>query len=198
LSQSIYFLMLSQTIPQISQESRGMKPFDMMPLGYSFHYANSFLSHLTDQGYNLYKYVQLPLDTFFPILNFGAGFCMLVLLLRSYGSLRKEKKSRFTSFLHWVSLFLPFLAMICDYIENILILNMLTFKETVPIIIVSAANIFTIIKSMSTTIFYSICLLVVISISIRWMQNKLREKKAVGKLQYTREEKSTIEDNHPR
>jgi hypothetical protein len=137
------------------------------------------------------------LDTFFPILNFGAGFCMLVLLLRSYGSLRKEKISRLTSFLHWISLFLPFLAMICDYIENILIINMLTSKEIVPII-VSAANIFTILKSMSTTIFYSICLLVVILISIRWMQNKLREKKAVGKLQYTREEKGTIEDNRPR
>jgi hypothetical protein len=197
LSQSIYFLMLSQTIPQISRESGGMKPFDMMPLGYSLQYANSFLSHLTDQGYSIYKYVQLPLDTFFPILNFGAGFCMLVLLFRSFGSLRIEKISRLTSFLHWISLFLPFLAMICDYIENILIINMLTSKEIVPII-VSAANIFTILKSMSTTIFYSICLLVVILISIRWMQNKLREKKAVGKLQYTREEKGTIEDNRPR
>lgn len=198
LSQSIYFLMLSQTIPQISRESGGMKPFDMLPLGYSYHYANSFLSNLTEHGYRLYKYVQIPMDIFFPILNFGAGFCMLVLLIRLYCSLKREKMSRFIFFVQRISLFLAFFAMLGDYLENIMIVTMLTFKDTPPVNIVSAANIFTITKSMSTTGFYSICLLVVILISIRWMQNKLREKKTVGKLRYTRKEKSTIEDSHPR
>lgn len=196
LSQSIYILMLSTIIPKISLETGGMKTFDMMPLGYSYHYANSFLSQLTEHGYRLYKYVQLPLDIFFPIFNFAAGSCMLVLLLGSYSKLKRDKRT-FQFFL-WIPLFFSFLAMLCDYLENILIFTMLSIKENIPIIIVSTANVFTIIKSMSTTIFYSICLLIFILISVSWVQYKIREKKKLGKLQYTGEEKSTIEDGNPR
>lgn len=180
LSQSIYVLMLSTIIPKISRETGGMKTFDMMPLGYSYHYANSFLSQLTEHGYRLYKYVQLPLDIFFPIFNFAAGSCMFVLLLRSYSKLKSEKRT--FQFLLWISLVFPLIAMLCDYSENILIFSMLSIKENVPIMIVSTANVFTIIKSMSTTIFYFICLLIVIMNSASWVQYKIREKKTVGKL----------------
>lgn len=196
LSQSIYVLMLSTIIPKISREAGGMKTFDMMPLGYSYNYANSFLSLLTEQGYHLYKYVQLPLDIFFPIFNFGAGFCMLVLLLRSYSKLKRGKRP--SQFLLWISLFFPLIALVFDYSENILIFTMLSIKENVPIMIVSTANVFTIIKSMSTTIFYCICLLIVLMNSASWVQYKIREKKTVGKLQYSGEEKSTIKDGHTR
>lgn len=196
LSQSIYVLMLTTIIPKISREVGGMNTFDMMPLGYSYRYANSFLSLLTEHGYRLYKYVQLPLDIFFPIFNFSAGFCMLVLLLRCYSKSNREKP--LLPFLPWIPLFFSFIAMLFDYLENILIFTMLSIKENVPIIVVSTANVFTIIKSMSTIIFYSICLLIVIMISVSWVQYKIREKKTVGKLQYTGEEKSTIEDSNPR
>jgi hypothetical protein len=198
LSQSIYVLMLTITIPKISTEAGGMRIFDMMPLGYTYHYAISFLARLSEHGYHLYKYVQIPLDIFFPIFSFGAGFCMLILLLRFYRSLRREKKSKYDLFLQWIGLFLSFLAMLCDYLENMMIVTMLSFKENVSTIIVSVANIFTMIKSMSTTIFYSICILIVMSICVRWVQNKVREKKTIGKLRYSREEKSTIEDSDPR
>lgn len=198
LSQSIYVLMLSQTIPRISREAGGMKIFDMLPLGYSYHYAHSFLSQLTDHGYRLYKYVQLPLDIFFPIFNFAAGFCMLVLLCRFYFSIRQERTKGFYFLLQRISLGLLLSAMLFDYLENIMILTMLYFEENVPINIVLTAKTFTIIKSMSTTTFYCISLLIVIVLSVSWVQNKLKEKKTVGKLQSTREEKSTIENDDPR
>lgn len=198
LSQSIYVLMLTQTIPRISREAGGMKIFDMLPLGYSYHYANSFLSQLTDHGYRLYKYVQLPLDIFFPFFNFAAGYCMFVLLCRFYFSIRRERTKGYYFLLQWISLGLLLLAMLFDYLENILILTMLHFEENVPINIVLAAKTFTIIKSMSTTTFYCISLLIVIAISVSWVQNKLKENKTIGKLQSTREEKSAIEGDHPR
>lgn len=198
LSQSIYVLMLSQTIPRISREAGGMKIFDMLPLGYSYHYANSFLSQLTEHGYSLYKYVQLPLDIFFPIFNFGAGFCMFVLLLRTYCSMRRKSMKGFYFLLQWISLSLLFSAMLFDYLENILIVTMLYFKENVPINIVLAAKTFTMIKSISTTTFYCISLLIIIAIGVSWFQYKRKEKKTVGKLQFTREEKSTVEDGDPR
>lgn len=197
LSQSIYVLMLTVTIPRITREAGGMKIFDMMPFGYTEQYASSFLSHLSEKGFSLYRYVQLPLDIFFPVFNFLAGACMVVLLLRLYCRLRHAKMNRNNYILLWTSISLSFVAFLSDYIENILIVIML-LKKNVPITVVSAANIFTIIKSMSSMIFYFISVVIVLAISVRWIKNKLRENKKVGELQFTREEKSSTKDSYPK
>jgi hypothetical protein len=71
-------------------------------------------------------------------------------------------------------------AMLSDYLENIIILVMLSYKVAVPKALVSVANVFTLIKSMSTTVFYTISVIICIVIGVIWINNKIREVKADG------------------
>lgn len=178
LSQAIYIIMQMQTIPRIQQETGGLKIFDMQPLGYSYDYAHRFLSQLSEKGYELYKFVQLPLDILFPILNCLTGICTFVLLIRVYHKVKGKTVQEKHSLPVKIVLSLPLAAMLSDYLENIMILVMLSYKAVVPKGFVSVSNIFTVIKSMSTTAFYTICLIICILIGIRWINNKIRRDKS--------------------
>jgi hypothetical protein len=197
LSQAIYIIMQTQTIPRIGQEAGGLRIFDMQPLGYTYDYAHTFLSQLSEKGYKLYKFVQLPLDILFPLVNCLTGICTFVLLIRVYRRVKGKAVQEKLSLPFKMMLSLPLAAMLSDYLENIMILVMLSYKVAVPKVLVSVANIFTLIKSMSTTVFYTISVIICIVIGVIWINNKIREVKADGKLQYKREEKSTAENSYP-
>ncbi|SOC08461.1 hypothetical protein SAMN05880501_10586 [Ureibacillus xyleni] len=185
LSQAIYLFMQIYTIPRIRHEAAGLFIFDMKPLGYTHEYATTFLSHLTEKGYELYTYVQLPLDLLFPLLNCLTGLCTFILLTR----LSQNSKSKYSM----IVLSLPFIAMVADYLENIMIFIMLSYKSAVPIHIVYISDIFTICKSISTTIFYMIIIFLCIIYGITWIKNRNKEQQTNGNIRSKREEDSAFE-----
>ncbi|MCP3687798.1 MAG: hypothetical protein GY784_05230 [Gammaproteobacteria bacterium] len=153
----VYATMLLYTIPQISQHASGMKIFDLLPGGYSFSYATELLQTLGESGRNLYLYRQLPLDFIYPGL-FAISCCLLLFWLL--------KKSVAANSILFYFCFIPVVAGFFDYLENILIIQMLISYPAIAELHVSIASIMTITKSMFTTAFF-VMLLVGVGLFLR-------------------------------
>jgi len=143
LSSSIYVMMLTVTIPKVVELSGGMKILDMLPTGYSPEYVNSLMSNLGPEGRHAYLFYQLPLDMVYPAL-FGLSNCLIIAyFLRKLNRL----EGRFISLCY-----LPLLAGIFDYCENLGIISILkTFPQN-PETLSQITNVFSISKSLLTTI----------------------------------------------
>jgi hypothetical protein len=193
MSQVIYIIMQIYSIPSVVHEAGGLLIFDMKPMGYTYEYAYNFLSHLSEKGYGMYKYVQLPLDILFPILNCLTGLCTFTLLIRLYDKVKNKSELDMQSSFLKAPLALPLIAMLSDYLENIMILVMLSYKSAVPKGLVYVADIFTITKSMATSIFYIIILIICIISCVTWIRNRTKEEQIDGKLWDKGEKSSTFE-----
>ncbi|MEK4326076.1 hypothetical protein MKX70_09470 [Paenibacillus sp. FSL R7-0312] len=180
MSQSIYAIMQSYSIPRICQEAGGLLIFDMNPLGYTYEYAHKFLSQLSEEGYTLYLHVQLPLDILFPILNGLTGLSTFILLLRLYNKVKNTSASSIYSSFSKAALALPLVAMLFDYLENIMIFMMLSYKAAVPIILVYAASTFTIIKSISTLVFYIVVIAILLVNGAAWIRSRSKKEQTDG------------------
>lgn len=143
---TVYFCMLGWTLPAVERYTQGMKVFDMQPLGYSYSYAVSLLETLGEKGKAAYLTRQLPLDFIYPGAMGLTGAVMLALLV--------NRKSRFGLLL----IGLPLLAASMDYMENIMIVTMLGQSPAPSTWIVSAASLFTTLKSLLSTAYYSVLL----------------------------------------
>jgi hypothetical protein len=172
LSQIIYIIMLRKTIPGIQEEAGGMKIFDLQPFGYSTDYVYRFFSQLSEKGYTLYKLVQLPLDTLYPLLNFLTGISTFILLNRIFLKLYTRSIQKKYSIYASIMLLLPFFAMIFDYLKNIIVFIMLSYKGAISKGFILASSSFTIIKSLSITFFYGMCLMMCMTIGIYWVYKK--------------------------
>ncbi|MGJ7921693.1 hypothetical protein [Neobacillus sp. LXY-4] len=180
LSQTIYIIMQTYTIPRISDEAGGLLIFDMKPLGYTYEDAYKFLSQLSEKGYKLYTHVQLPLDILFPILNGITGLCTFILLIRLYNKVKNKSDLYLFSPFSKATLTLPLIAMLFDYMENMMIFVMLSYQSAVPKMVVYVADIFTIIKSMSTSIFYIISFIIFIISCVTWIRNRTKKEQIRG------------------
>jgi hypothetical protein len=180
LSQTVYFVMLLVSIPSISREAGGMRIFDMQPLGYTYDYAYQFLLRLSERGYDLYRHVQLPLDVLYPALLCLTGICTIVLLVRLHARVNPRSKLSVKATTVRIAMFVPMLVMISDYMENLFIFAMLSFKSAVPPSLVWVSNLFTLLKSMSTTVFYMIVLPAGISVLALWIGQLARREQVEG------------------
>lgn len=180
LSQTVYIAMLMYSIPRITQEAGGLRIFDMLPLGYTYEYAYQFLLRLSEKGYELYTHVQLPLDLLYPALFGLTGICTIVLLVRLYAKVNRHSNLSVDSILSRTMLFVPVVAMFADYMENLFIYAMLSFKSAVPQSLVYAADLFTITKSIATTSFYMIVLIIGILIGVSWLGQWMRKEQMEG------------------
>lgn len=142
---TIYFFMLFYTIPQVMQYARGMKIFDLSPTGYSYNYAMELLDALGSKGRETYLYSQLPLDFLYPGL-FGVSCCLLLAWLFAK-SLNNNSKMYFLCLI-------PVTGGFFDYLENISVFMLLTSYPDIGRLNVSLASIFTILKSVLTTVFF--------------------------------------------
>ncbi|WP_379160158.1 hypothetical protein [Paenibacillus sp. sgz5001063] len=179
-SQAIYAIMLSYSIPHISQEADGLLIFDMNSLGYDYEYAHNFLSQLSEKGYTMYLHIQLPLDILFPILNCLTGLSTFILLIRLYHKVKHTSAFPVYSFCTKAALSLPVVAMLCDYLENLMIFMMLSYKAAVPTILVYVASIFTIIKSFATSIFYMVLVAILLVNCVAWIRSRIRKEQRDG------------------
>ena len=159
----LYSVMLLYTIPQVGKYSPGMKLFDLSPSGYSFVYALELLHALGAKGRDLYLYQQLPLDFIYPGL-FAVSCCLLLSWLFAK-SLNANSKMFYLCFV-------PLVAGLFDYLENILIVRMLTSYPNVAELHVSIASILTILKSGFTTAFFLLLLVgIILFLKRKWTDN---------------------------
>lgn len=157
--------MLIVTIPEVMQHSGGMKILDMMPTGYDAQYVNTLFSILGVAGRDLYLTHQLPLDLIYPGL-FGVSSCLVLAYFLN-------KLEKLNSWLFYLCL-LPLLSGLFDYMENIGIITMLKSYPNISEIQVQTTNIFTVLKSVFTSIYF-----VILSITLLVLaKNKLFTRKA--------------------
>ena len=162
LANGVYLLMLMLTIPVTTAYSDGMKLLDMMPLGYSPDYINTLFENLGNTGRQVYMNLQIPVDMIYPFL-FGISYCLLIAFL--LGKLNKQNTPLF-----YVCL-IPLVAGMADYLENIGILVMLHAYPNQTLTWMTLTNLFTILKSLATTLSFVSLLLILLLLGYRKIRN---------------------------
>ena len=141
----VYAWIVLFSIPAVLEESPDLVLFDMSPMGYSPEYATELLDAIGEAGRRKYMLHQLPVDLIYPGL-FAITYTLMLVWVAS----------KFASKNSWLfSLaYVPFVAGIFDYLENVGIFSMLiTYPEVLPGIVYSA-SICTVLKSLMTVFFY--------------------------------------------
>ena len=141
----VYAIMLTITIPKVMSFSEGMKLLDMMPAGYSAEYVNTLLSTLGEAGRNAYLLKQIPVDMVYPYL-FAISYCLLFAYFL-------DKLGKLESHLFYFCL-LPLFSSLFDYCENIGIIAILNSYPNNSNLLTQITNVFSILKSSITTIYF--------------------------------------------
>lgn len=163
LTNLVYAFILLVTIPKTMSFANGMKLLDMMPTGYDFNYVNQLFSALGNTGRETYLTSQIPVDMIYPLL-FGISYCLVMAYFL-------KKINKHNSAYIYLCL-LPIIAGIADYIENFGIIYMLNsypdFTETT----VAATSMFSVVKSISTSLFFIALVLILSVIGIKSFKKK--------------------------
>ena len=163
--------MLSVTIPKTMEFSNGMKLLDMIPTGYDWKYVNKLFSSLGENGREIYLTNQIPVDMIYPLL-FGLTYC---LLLAYFLNKLNKLKSPYT----YLCL-IPIIAGIADYFENLGIITMLKSYPELKETTVDVTNTFSVIKSISTSIFFITLIVVLIILGIKVLNRKTSASRVDG------------------
>jgi len=139
---AVYLLMLLVTIPRVQSYAPDSALFDLSPTGYTHSQALTLLHSLGHSGRDAYLFPQLALDFIYPGLF---AICFSLMLIWVY-SKRIPSQSKL-----WYLAMLPVLGGIFDYIENLLIIRMITTFPDVAEGLVSASSMFTLLKSVFST-----------------------------------------------
>jgi len=154
----VYAYMMIISIPKVMFFSNGMRILDMMPTGYNFEYVNTLFTTLGEDGRNAYLYGQIPADMIYPFL-YGISFCLLLAFF-----LNKLNKLN-GNFFYLV--FLPIIGGVFDYLENTGTIIMLNNYPDISDASVNITNTFSIIKSLSTTIYFVVLIITLIALGIK-------------------------------
>lgn len=138
VTMAVYLLMLTVTIPRVQSYAPNTKLFDLSPTGYTHSQAMTLLESLGHEGRDTYLFPQLALDFVYPGLF---AICFSLMLVWVY-SKRVRSQSKFL----YLAM-LPALGGLFDYVENILIIRMITTFPEVTKEMVSTASMFTLLKS---------------------------------------------------
>jgi len=165
LATAVYLVMLTITIPKVMSFSSGMKILDMMPTGYDSVYVNDLFEKLGEVGRKAYLTRQIPLDLVYPVL-YGIGFCLvLAWFLNRLGRLHGN--------LIYFCL-LPVFAGVFDYCENFGIIAMLLTWPEIPVNLVSVTNLFSILKSSLTSVYFIVLIIVIVTFGVKSITKKNR------------------------
>jgi len=163
LTNVVYAFMLMVTIPKTMGFSNGMKLLDMLPTGYNHDYVNELFRTLGENGREIYLTNQIPVDMIYPLL-FGLTYSLLFAYF-----LKKLNKLKlpFT----YLCL-LPIIAGIADYLENIGIITMLNSYPDLTETAVNATNTFSIVKSMTTTVFFIALIIILLMLGVKTIKER--------------------------
>ena len=153
LTNAVYVFMLAVTIPKTMEFANGMKLLDMMPTGYDLNYVKELFNSLGEIGRESYLYNQIPVDMIYPLL-FGLTYCLLLAYFLN-------KLYKLHSPFIYICL-LPIIAGTADYIENFGIITMLKSYPDLTEIAVKTTNTFSVVKSISTSVFFIVLLVILI------------------------------------
>lgn len=159
LTNAVYFAMLNYSIPELMSASGDLPIFDMSPSGYSYQQALALLSSLGEEGRHFYLSTQLVLDLFYPLL-FGLCYFSLLQWLIKHMQLKRRALT--------VVSFLPFLACIFDYIENVAIWLMLSSFPDLSKTVVAISSVLTVTKSILTMAYFTGLLVVLILVAVHY------------------------------
>jgi hypothetical protein len=163
LTNIVYAVMLIITIPKTMAFSNGMKLLDMMPTGYDSEYITSLFEALGEDGRHAYLYSQLPVDMIYPLL-FGISYCLMI------GYFLKKIHKLDSAFFYLC--FLPIIAGIADYLENFGIIKMLNNYPNLSQISMDATNIFSVVKSMTTTVFFVALIITLLMLGMKTIKER--------------------------
>jgi len=163
LTNIIYAIMLTITIPKVMSFSGGLKLLDMMPAGYDPEYVNTLLYTLGEKGRNAYLFIQLPFDMIYPSL-FAISSCLLLAYLLN--KLRKLEGALF------YLCFIPLLSGVFDYCENIGIISLLNIYPNNSNLLSQTTSVFSVLKSSSTVTYFIILITLLIVLGIRKIISK--------------------------
>lgn len=163
LTNVVYFFMLTITIPNTMKFANGMKLLDMMPLGYNPKYVNELFVALGENGRWTYLTNQIPVDMIYPLL-FGLSYCLVI----AYFLKKLNKLNVPYSYL----CLLPMIAGSADYFENIGIIAMLKTYPELPSFLVKTTNLFSILKSISTSTVFVALIVLLISLGFNAVNRK--------------------------
>jgi len=142
VTMAVYLLMLLVTIPSVQSYAPNTALFDLSPSGYSHSQALSLLESLGQDGRSAYLFPQLAIDFIYPGLF---AICFSLMFIWVYSKrIRPDSK-----FLYLAAL--PVFGGIFDYVENILIIQMIMTFPDVSKGLVAVASGFTLLKSAFST-----------------------------------------------
>ncbi len=163
LTNLVYTFMLTVTIPKTMEFSNGMKLLDMMPTGYDLNYVNELFNSLGEIGRQTYLINQIPVDMIYPLL-FGLTYSLLLAYFL-------KKLNKLTPPFTYLSL-LPIIAGIADYLENIGIIIMLNSYPVLTESTVNVTSVFSLTKSISTSIFFIVLIVILIILGVKAINRK--------------------------
>lgn len=152
ITTAVYAFMLTVTLPNLIRFSNGLQPLDMLPTGYSHAYVQRLMNALGNDGRHYYLTVQLPVDFLYPAL-FATTYSLL------FAYLLKRMGKAATPFFY-IS-FLPIVAGIFDYLENVGIIYLIKSYPNIDTAATAATSIFSVIKSTATSVYF-VCLLILL------------------------------------
>jgi hypothetical protein len=135
---------------------------------YNAEYVNSLLNTLGDKGRDAYLFNQIPIDMIYPFL-FGITYCLVLAYILN-------KLGKLNVYLFYLCL-IPLFSGVFDYFENIGIITMLISYPDNSIILSQITNVFSVLKSSFTTIYFIILIIFLIVFGI----NKLFQKGKLNK-----------------
>ncbi len=168
LTNLVYVYMLFISIPKVMSYSQGMDILDMRPIGYATFLVEMLFDNLGEQGRAAYLWSQIPIDMIYPLL-FGICYCLLLAFL--FKQLNKLNKPIF------YLAYIPLLAGLFDYLENIGIIIMLRNYPPVSSSLVKTTSTFTLLKSGLTTIYFVILTITLIVFVFTFLMKKLDSNK---------------------
>lgn len=158
LTNIVYVFMLTVTIPSTMEFANGMKLLDMMPTGYDWNYVTELFSSLGESGRHVYLTRQIPVDMIYPLL-FGISYCLLLAYFL------KKLNKLYVPYTYLC--LLPIIAGAADYLENLGIIIMLKSYPQLKETAVYATNICSLIKSISTSIFFLVLIVILLLLGIK-------------------------------
>lgn len=165
LTNIVYMIMLTITIPKVMRYSGGIKILDMMPMGYTPEYVKSLFNTLGGEGRFVYLYNQLPVDMVYPLL-FGVSSCLVLAYFLN-------KLGKLDSPLYYLC-FIPLFSGLFDYGENIGIITMLNTFPNDSIFVAQVTNVFSILKSSFTTTYFIVILFILLVLAKEKIFTKAR------------------------
>lgn len=168
LAHSVLFLMMIFTFPRINAKFETLA-FDLKSFGYTSVEAIKMIEKLDQSTIDFYIFPQLfLLDLLYPLL---LALFLSVLIIRLSGLVR------ISSYNDYSKLFLlPFLAMIIDYAENIMIYFMITLPMNKSAIFIKIGSICTQLKGLFTSLSW----IVILVLWIIWLMDRWKNKKIAG------------------